>query len=218
RRPLSPPAATRATPPGRPPPAYRGAAPVVGPPALAGGGPGPGPRGAPPNAPPPPLGRAPRSARRVRADGVDEDVPLDEVRPGDRLRVRPGEKIPVDGVVESGASAVDESMLTGEPIPVEKQAGSAVTRGTLHRTGRLVMRAERVGADTLLAQIVRMVGDAQRSRAPIQRLADVVSSWFVPTVVAVAALTAIVWGSSGPEPRLAYALVNAVAVLIIACP
>jgi Cu+-exporting ATPase len=164
------------------------------------------------------LGLAPRSARRLADDGTEADVPLDQVQPGDRLRVRPGEKVPVDGVVLEGESAIDESMITGEPIPVEKTAGSRVTGGTVNGTGGLVMRAERVGADTLLAQIVRMVAEAQRSRAPIQRLADLVSSWFVPAVVLIAALTAIVWGAFGPEPRLAYALVNAVAVLIIACP
>jgi Cu+-exporting ATPase len=136
----------------------------------------------------------------------------------DRLRVRPGERVAVDGVVLEGASAVDESMVTGEPMPVEKKAGDRVTGGTVNATGSFIMRAERVGADTLLAQIVRMVADAQRSRAPIQRLVDVVSSWFVPAVVLVAAVTAFVWSFFGPEPRMAYALVNAVAVLIIACP
>ena len=138
--------------------------------------------------------------------------------PADRLRVRPGEKIPTDGVVLEGASAVDESMLTGEPLPVEKRPGGPVTGGTLNGNGSFVMRAERVGHDTVLAQIVRLVGEAQRSRAPIQRLADRVSAWFVPAVVAVAVLTAVVWGLVGPEPRLAHALVNAVAVLIVACP
>jgi Cu+-exporting ATPase len=164
------------------------------------------------------LGLAPKTARRLGDDGGEEEVPLQHVVAGDRLRVRPGERVPVDGVVLEGASAVDESMVTGEPIPVEKTAGSRVTGGTVNGTGGFVMRAERVGADTLLAQIVRMVGEAQRSRAPIQRLADVVSSWFVPAVVLVATITAFVWGFFGPEPRLAYALVNAVAVLIIACP
>jgi P-type Cu+ transporter len=164
------------------------------------------------------LGLAPKTARRLRDDGSEEDVPLDHVQPGDRLRVRPGEKAPVDGVVLEGASAVDESMITGEPIPVEKVPGDHVTGGTVNGTGGLVMRAERVGAETLLAQIVHMVSEAQRSRAPIQRLADVVSAYFVPAVVAVAVLSAVVWGLVGPEPRLVYALVNAVAVLIIACP
>ena len=164
------------------------------------------------------LGLQPKAARRLRADGVEEDVPLADVQPGDRLRVRPGERVPVDGVVLEGRSAVDESMLTGEPMPVEKQPGDRVTGGTVNGTGGFVMRAERVGADTLLAQIVRMVAEAQRIRAPIQRLADQVSAWFVPAVVVVAVLTSLAWGLYGPEPRLAYALVNAVAVLIIACP
>jgi P-type Cu+ transporter len=164
------------------------------------------------------LGLAPKTARRIRDDGSDEDVPLDHVQVGDRLRVRPGERVPVDGTVLEGASAVDESMVTGEPIPVEKTRDARVTGGTVNGAGSFVMRAERVGADTLLAQIVRMVSEAQRSRAPIQRLADVVSAWFVPAVVVVAAATAIAWGLFGPEPRLAYALVNAVSVLIIACP
>jgi Cu+-exporting ATPase len=164
------------------------------------------------------LGLAPRTARRLRPDGAEEDVALELVEPGDRLRVRPGEKIPVDGAVLEGASSVDESMMTGEPIPVEKGPASRVTGGTVNGTGGFVMRAERVGRETLLAQIVQMVSEAQRSRAPIQRLADRVSAFFVPAVVAVAALTAIAWGLAGPEPRMAYALVNAVAVLIIACP
>ena len=164
------------------------------------------------------LGLAPKTARRLRDDGSEEDVPLDQVQPGDRLRVRPGEKVPVDGVVVEGASAIDESMITGEPMPVEKVPGDRVTGGTVNGTGGLVIRAERVGAETLLAQIVRMVSEAQRSRAPIQRVADVVSAYFVPAVVAVAVVSAVVWGLVGPEPRLAYALVNAVAVLIIACP
>ncbi len=164
------------------------------------------------------LSLAPKTARRVRPDGTDEDVPLERVAVSDRLRVRPGERVPVDGVVEEGESAVDESMLTGESIPVEKGPGSRVASGTVNGTGMFVMRAERVGSDTLLAHIVRMVAEAQRSRAPIQKLADVVSSWFVPAVVGVAILTAVVWGLFGPEPRLAHALVNAVAVLIIACP
>jgi Cu+-exporting ATPase len=164
------------------------------------------------------LGLAPKTARRLRDDGSEEDAPLDQVQVGDRLRVRPGERVPVDGTVLEGASAVDESMLTGEPIPVEKSRDARVTGGTVNATGGFVMRAERVGADTLLAQIVRLVSEAQRSRAPIQRLADVVSAWFVPAVVVAAAATAIGWGLLGPEPRLAYALVNAVSVLIIACP
>jgi Cu+-exporting ATPase len=164
------------------------------------------------------LGLAPKTARIIRDDGAEEDIPLDRVQPGDRLRVRPGEKAPVDGVVVEGRSSVDESMVTGEPIPVEKTAGSRVTGGTVNGTGGFVMRAERVGSDTLLAQIVRMVGEAQRSRAPIQRLADAVSAWFVPSVVIISIVTFIVWGLAGPEPRFVYALVNAVAVLIIACP
>jgi Cu+-exporting ATPase len=164
------------------------------------------------------LGLAPPTARRVQPDGTEEDVPVEHVHPGDRLRVRPGEKVPVDGVVAEGLSAVDESMLTGEPIPVEKSAGDRVIGGTLNANGSLVIEATRVGADTLLAGIVRMVGEAQRSRAPIQRLADRVSAWFVPAVVIVAALTVAAWAAFGPEPRLAHALVNAVAVLIIACP
>ena len=164
------------------------------------------------------LGLAPKTARVLRDDGSEEDIPLDHVKPGDRLRVRPGEKVPVDGVLLEGASSVDESMVTGEPIPVEKTSNSPVTGGTLNQTGSFVMQAERVGSDTVLAQIVRLVSEAQRSRAPIQRLADAVSSYFVPAVLLVAALTFIIWGWAGPEPRLAYALVNSVAVLIIACP
>ncbi len=164
------------------------------------------------------LELAPRTARRLGAGGVEEDVALDAIQPGDRLRVRPGEKVPVDGVVLEGASAADESMVTGESIPVEKTPGSRVIGGTVNGTGGLVMRAERVGSETLLAQIVHMVSEAQRSRAPIQRLADQVSAWFVPAVVAVAIISAIAWATSGPEPRAAYAIVNAVAVLIIACP
>jgi Cu+-exporting ATPase len=164
------------------------------------------------------LSLAPKTARRVAEDGAEQDIPLGHVQVGDRLRVRPGERVPVDGVVLDGSSAVDESMVTGEPLPVEKTAGSRLIGGTVNATGSFVMRAERVGADTLLAQIVRMVAEAQRSRAPIQRLVDVVSSSFVPAVVLTAAVTAFVWGFFGPEPRMAYALVNAVAVLIIACP
>jgi Cu+-exporting ATPase len=164
------------------------------------------------------LGLAPKTARRVNADGSDEDVPLEEIHVGDRLRVRPGEKVPVDAVVLEGTSAVDESMVTGEPMPVEKQAGDTVIGATVNGTGSLVVRAERVGAETLLSQIVAMVAQAQRSRAPIQKLADVVSGYFVPAVVLVAIATAVVWAAIGPEPRTAHAIVNAVAVLIIACP
>ncbi len=164
------------------------------------------------------LGLAPKTARILGDDGTERDVPLEQVGVGDRLRVRPGEKVPVDGEVLEGATSIDESMVTGEAVPVEKGPGSRVTGGTVNGTGGLLMRAERVGKDTLLAQIVHLVGEAQRSRAPIQRLADLVSSWFVPAVVLVAALTAIVWGFFGPAPQFAHALVNAVAVLIIACP
>ncbi len=164
------------------------------------------------------LGLAPKTARRVDSSGAEVDVALEDVVAGDTLRVRPSEKVPVDGTVLDGESAVDESTITGEAMPAEKSPGARVTGGTLNGNGTFLMRAERVGKDTLLAQIVALVSEAQRSRAPIQRLADVVASWFVPTVVLVAVLTAIVWGLFGPEPRLAYALVNAVAVLIIACP
>jgi Cu+-exporting ATPase len=164
------------------------------------------------------LGLAPKTARRLQDDGSEHDVSLAQVHVGDRLRVRPGEKVPVDGAVLEGSSAVDESMVTGEPLPVPKAAGDRVTGATLNGTGALVIRAERVGADTLLAQIVRMVAEAQRSRAPIQRLADVVSSWFVPAVVASAGVTFVLWALVGPDPKLTHALVNAVAVLIIACP
>jgi Cu+-exporting ATPase len=164
------------------------------------------------------LGLAPKTARVIRPDGREEDISLDRVVPGDRLRVRPGEKVPVDGVVEEGTSAVDESMVTGEPIPVEKKPGDRVIGATINGTGGFIMRAERVGSDTLLAQIVRMVSEAQRSRAPIQRLVDVVASYFVPAVILAAVITFIVWSIVGPQPRMAYALVNAVAVLIIACP
>jgi P-type Cu+ transporter len=156
------------------------------------------------------LGLAPKTARIVRADGREEDVPLAHVQPGDTLRVRPGEKVPVDGVVLEGASSLDESLVTGESIPVEKAAGDRLIGATVNGTGGLLMRAERVGADTLLAQIVRMVSEAQRSRAPIQRLADVVAAWFVPAVVVVAMLTFVVWSLVGPEPRLGHAVVNAV--------
>jgi Cu+-exporting ATPase len=164
------------------------------------------------------LGLAPKTARRIRDDGQDEDIPLDEVQAGDRLRVRPGEKVPVDGIVLEGSSTIDESMITGEPIPVEKHANDRVVGATVNGNGSFVMRAERVGSETLLAQIVQMVAEAQRSRAQIQKLADVVSSYFVPAVVLIAALTFVVWSIWGPEPRMAHGLVNAVAVLIIACP
>jgi Cu+-exporting ATPase len=164
------------------------------------------------------LGLAPRTARVVRSDGREEDVPLEQVQVGHRLRVRPGEKIPVDGVVQEGASVVDESMITGEPIPTEKNPGQKVAGGTVNGTGSFIMQAEKVGSQTLLAQIVRMVSEAQRTRAPIQRVADVVAGYFVPAVIAVAAITFVVWAFYGPEPRMAYALLNAVAVLIIACP
>ncbi|MGH8582687.1 MAG: heavy metal translocating P-type ATPase [Gammaproteobacteria bacterium] len=164
------------------------------------------------------LALAPKTARRLRPDGTEEDIALDRVQVGDALRVRPGEKIPVDGVVLEGRSAVDESMVTGESIPVEKTPGARLVGATVNGTGSVLMRAERVGTETLLAQIVRMVAAAQRSRAPIQRLADRVSAYFVPAVVLVAVLAFIAWGTWGPEPRWAHALVNAVAVLIIACP
>jgi len=164
------------------------------------------------------LDLSPKTARVLQNDGSEHDIPLEQVKPGDRLRVRPGEKVPVDGVVLEGSSSVDESMISGESIPVEKTAGSRVIGATVNRTGSLVMRAERVGSDTMLAQIVRLVSQAQRSRAPIQRLADRVAGWFVPAVIAVAVLTFIIWALVGPEPRFAHALVNAVAVLIIACP
>jgi len=164
------------------------------------------------------LGLAPKTARRIREHGAEEDVPVEAVHPGDKLRIRPGEKIPIDGVVLNGLSTVDESMITGESIPVEKEAGAQVTGGTVNGTGTLVMQAERVGRDTVLAQIVRMVSEAQRSRAPIQRMADLVAGYFVPIIIAVAVLTFLIWAFLGPEPRMAHALVNAVAVLIIACP
>ena len=164
------------------------------------------------------LGLAPKTARLIRDDAPETDVPLEQVQAGFRLRVRPGEKIPVDGMVIEGSSSVDESMITGEPIPVEKKPGDRVTGATVNGTGSLVMRAERVGSGTLLAQIVRMVGEAQRSRAPIQKLADVVAGYFVPAVVGVSVLTFLIWALAGPPPRMAHALVNAVAVLIIACP
>jgi Cu+-exporting ATPase len=161
---------------------------------------------------------APKTARIIRDDGREEDIPLEQVQLGDVLRVRPGEKIPVDGIVKEGHSSIDESMVTGEPIPVEKQQGERLIGATVNGTGSLVMQAQRVGADTLLAQIVRMVSEAQRSRAPIQRMADIVASYFVPAVVSIAVVTLIVWGFWGPEPRLAHAIITAVSVLIIACP
>jgi P-type Cu+ transporter len=164
------------------------------------------------------LDLSPKMARLISEDGLEHDIPLEDVKPGDRLRVRPGEKIPVDGVVLEGSSVVDESMITGESVPVEKTAASRVIGATVNGNGSLVMRAERVGSETMLAQIVQMVGQAQRTRAPIQRLADKVAGWFVPAVIAVAVVTFIVWVSFGPEPRFAHAIVNAVAVLIIACP
>jgi Cu+-exporting ATPase len=164
------------------------------------------------------LGLAPKTARRIQEDGSEHDVPLDQVHVGDRLRVRPGEKIPVDGVVVEGSSSIDESMVTGEPIPVGKHENDAVIGGTINGSGSFIMRAERVGADTLLSQIVQMVAEAQRSRARIQKLADVVSAYFVPIVIVVAVITFIIWALAGPEPRMAYAIINAVAVLIIACP
>ncbi len=164
------------------------------------------------------LRLAPETARRIEPDGREHDVPLAEIQVGDRVRVRPGERVPVDGSVVDGASTVDESMLTGEPVPVEKSVGAKVTGATLNGTGSLVVVAERVGADAMLAQIVDMVGRAQRSRAPIQQTADRISGWFVPAVVVAAAIAFVVWMSFGPEPRLAYALVNAIAVIIIACP
>lgn len=163
------------------------------------------------------LDLAPKTALRISA-GRDEEVPLADVRQEDRLRVRPGEKVPVDGVVIEGFSSVDESMITGEPLPVEKPPGTNVVGGTLNGAGSFVMQAEQVGNETMLARIVRMVGDAQRSRAPIQRLADLVASWFVPAVILSAVITFVIWSLIGPEPAMAHALVNAVAVLIIACP
>jgi len=164
------------------------------------------------------LGLAPKTARRVRLDGTDEEVVLSDIKPGDRLRVRPGERIPVDGILSEGISAVDESMVTGESLPIEKVKGNKLTGGTVNGTGSFVMDATRVGSDTVLAQIVRMVSEAQRSRAPIQQLAEKISAYFVPAVILIAVITAAVWGVWGPEPRMAYAVVNAVAVLIIACP
>ena len=163
------------------------------------------------------LGLAPKTARRVR-DGIEEDVPLEHIHVGDLLRIRPGEKVPVDGSVIEGRSSVDESMISGEPIPVEKSEGASLTGATVNGTGSLLMKAERVGRDTMLSQIVRMVAEAQRSRAPIQALADKVSAWFVPAVVTISVVTFVVWSLIGPEPKLSHALVNAIAVLIIACP
>jgi len=164
------------------------------------------------------LGLAPKTARRIKEDGTEEDVALDEVQAGDRLRVRPGEKVPVDGIVLDGRSTIDESMITGEPIPVEKGPGGKVIGATLNGTGSLTIRAERVGAETLLSRIVQMVAEASRSRAPIQKMADKAAAWFVPAVVVSAILTFIVWSLIGPDPRMAHAMINAVAVLIIACP
>ena len=164
------------------------------------------------------LGLAAKTARRIAADGSEGDVPLEDVLVGDRLRVRPGEKVPVDGIVLEGSSSIDESMISGEPLPVVKQAGDPVTGATVNETGSLIIQAERVGSDTLLSQIVQMVAEAQRSRAPIQKLADRVAGWFVPAVVFSALITFVVWVLFGPEPRMAHALINAVAVLIIACP
>jgi P-type Cu+ transporter len=164
------------------------------------------------------LGLAPKTARVIAADGSETDLPLEQVQVGFHLRVRPGEKVPVDGVVLEGASSIDESMISGEPIPVEKKTGDRVTGATVNANGSLIIRADRVGADTLLAQIVRMVSEAQRSRAPVQKLADTVAGYFVPGVVGIALLTFLVWAIAGPPPRLAHALINAVAVLIIACP
>ena len=164
------------------------------------------------------LGLAPKTALIIRDDGSEEDIPIEQIQRGDRLRVRPGEKVPVDGVVVEGRTSIDESMISGEPIPVDKEIGAKVIGATLNSTGSIVIKAERVGDETLLSQIIQMVSDAQRSRAPIQRLADVVAGYFVPAVVVVAAVTFGIWSLTGPEPRLAHALINAVAVLIIACP
>lgn len=164
------------------------------------------------------LGLAPKTARRINADGSEEDVPLSHVHVGDLLRIRPGEKVPVDGLVHEGSSAIDESMLTGEPLPISKHAGDKVIGATLNTSGALVMRSERIGSDTVLSQIVQMVAQAQRSKAPMQRMADVVAGYFVMTVVAIAVTTFLVWGFFGPQPAWVYGLINAVAVLIIACP
>jgi len=164
------------------------------------------------------LGLAPKTARKINDDGTEEDIPLEHVKKNDRLRVRPGEKVPVDGVVLEGRSSVDESMISGEPIPVEKTPGDKVIGATVNSTGSLVMKAEKVGSDTMLARIVQMVAEAQRSRAPIQKLADVVSGYFVPTVIGIAVIAFVAWLLLGPEPRLTYAIIAAVSVLIIACP
>jgi Cu+-exporting ATPase len=164
------------------------------------------------------LGLAPKTARKIDADGKESDIPLAGVTKGDRLRVRPGEKIPVDGVVLEGSSSVDESMISGEPIPIQKQAGDKLIGATVNGTGSLIMEAQRVGAETVLSQIVKMVAEAQRSRAPIQKLADIVSGYFVPAVIAIALIAFVIWYFFGPAPRLAYALITAVSVLIIACP
>ncbi len=164
------------------------------------------------------LNLAPRTARRITAGGDDEEVPLDRIHPGDRLRVRPGDSVPVDGEVLDGGSAVDEAMVTGEAMPVAKHPGDPVIGGTINGTGALIIRAERVGSETMLARIVAMVAEAQRSRAPIQRLADAVAGWFVPAVIAAAVIAFAAWALWGPPPALAYALIAAVSVLIIACP
>ncbi|EPH7298762.1 HAD-IC family P-type ATPase, partial [Pseudomonas aeruginosa] len=164
------------------------------------------------------LGLAPKTARRINADGSEEDVPLSHVHVGDLLRIRPGEKVPVDGIVHEGSSSIDESMLTGEPLPVSKRVGDKVIGATLNTSGALIMRSERIGSDTVLSQIVQMVAQAQRSKAPMQRMADVVAGYFVMAVVAIAVTTLLVWGFFGPQPTWVYGLINAVAVLIIACP
>ena len=164
------------------------------------------------------LGLSPKTASRMKPDGSEEDVPLKEVRVGDQLRVKPGEKVPVDGIVVSGTSSIDESMVSGEPVPVEKQSGSKVVGATINGTGSLIIRAEKVGQDTILAKIVKMVSEAQKSRAPIQKLVDQVASHFVPAVIICAVFTGIIWGCFGPDPKFAHAMINAVAVLIIACP
>ena len=164
------------------------------------------------------FGLSPKKARRIAPDGSESDVDLNAIQVGDKLRVRPGEKVPIDGVVLEGSSSVDESMVSGESIPVQKNANDKVTGGTINGTGSFVMKTERIGSDTLLAQIVKMVSEAQRTRAPIQRLADVVASYFVPAVLLSAVVTFIVWAIYGPQPHYTHALINAVAVLIVACP